>query len=203
MERWADGWREPSTTRPLTKRGAMRSNARCVAAACLALSVSACEGWGPHETVSSPSGDPTLRASIVAPMTSVALTPGLVEPVRSFQCSSGMDFTGPVDIVMIAGQEVDLHSVTISLVDNSGQRSFGALSQPQSNSFSEKDIESAFGTTHLPGGTTRTLTFHTRLPCGVQIPDSVAAEIRFVEASGRRNSVLVTAPFASFVRVSG
>jgi hypothetical protein len=202
--RWMGGLIEQTKTprRPATRRLWVTIACR-VATAGMVVSLSACEGWGPHETVSSPSGDPTLRASIMAPATTVALTPGLSEAARAFQCSSGMDFTGPVDIVMAAGQDVDLHSVTITLVDNTGPRSFGGFSQPPSNTFDEKDLASAFGSTGIPAGTTRTLTFHTRLPCGSQVPDSVAADIRFLEASGRRNSVMVTAPFASFVRVSG
>jgi hypothetical protein len=197
------GWREPGTTRWLAKRRLWVMIARGVAATGMVASLSACEGWGPHETVASPSGDPTLRATIITPATTVELVPGLPEPARSFQCSVGMDFTGPVDIAMTAGQDVDLHSVTITLVDNTGQRSLGGLAQPFSNTFDEKDLGSVFGTTRLPAGTSRTLTFHTRLPCGSQVPDTVTADIRFLEASGRKNSVMVAAPFASFVRLSG
>jgi hypothetical protein len=172
-----------------------------LAAASFVLWVSACDSWDAEKSVTTPSDDPTLRASILAPVVPVNVTPDLVEPTRAFQCSSGLDFTGPVDIAMTAGQNVDLHDVTITLVSNN-QGSSNTFVQPPTNTFSDSDLAAAFGTTLIPGGTTKTLTFHTRLSCGLQAPESIAADIRFLEASGRRNSVTVSAPFASFVRVT-
>jgi hypothetical protein len=149
----------------------------------IVTAMSACEGWGPQDTVTSPSSDPALTAAISVPIIS---TNGEITAVQfiPFRCSNGMQFTGPLDIAMTAGQEVDLHEVTIRLAQ-------------AANTFDSDDLASAFGSTQIPGGTVRTLRFRTDLPCGGTAPEFVAAVIQFTEGSGRRNSITVTAPFGS------
>jgi hypothetical protein len=160
----------------------------------LAMALSACNEWGPHETVSSPSNDPSLTATIRAPLLqTIGDTNLLNQPM--FACSLDGQFTGPLDIAMTAGQDVDLNSVSIWLIDNV------LTSTSDVNLFSQNDLQQDFVTTEIPAGTIRTLRFHTRLRCGLRTPESVAAEIRFVEASGRKNSITVTTPFQSTVVV--
>src|SRR5262245_53133145 len=96
-----------------TRRRITRTMARGLAAISIVTVLSGCDTWGPHEMVTAPTGDPSLTAAIIAPMTNVDLTPGVVEPNRSFQCATGVDFTGPVDILMTAGLDVDLQRVAI------------------------------------------------------------------------------------------
>jgi hypothetical protein len=57
----------------------------------------------------------------------------------------------------------------------------------------------------IPARTIKTFRFHTRLRCGPRPPQTVAADIRFQEASGRKNTVTVSASFQSIlvVRSSG
>jgi hypothetical protein len=161
----------------------------------LATGLSACNEWGPHETVSSPSNDPSLTATIRAPLLqTVGDTSLLNQPM--FACSLDGQFTGPLDIAMTAGQNVDLNSVSIWLSDSNT-----LITTSDVNLFSQNDLQQDFVTTEIPAGTIRTLRFHTRLRCGVRPPQSVAAEIRFIEASGRKNSITVTTPFQSTVVV--
>src|SRR5262245_14199465 len=165
----------------------------------LAITLSACNEWGPHESVSSPSDDPALTASIRAPLLQTIgdnTTNNLLEQPM-FACSLDGQFTGPIDIVMTAGQNVDLHSVSIWLLDST----IFSISSTDVNTFSHEDLQEDFVTTEIPAGTLRTLRFHTRLRCGVRAPQSVAAEIRFTEASGRKNSVNVITPFQTTVVV--
>jgi hypothetical protein len=162
-----------------------------VAATLFALTLSACNEWGPHETVASPSNDPALTASIRPPLLQTIGDPNLVEDRPRFACSQGQRFTGPLDILMTAGHDVDLHQVAIRLVD-------GPLTLDV-NRFSHEDLTEGFGTTEIPSGTIRTLRFHTRLLCGLRRPQSVAADIQFREASGRKNSITVSVPFESLV----
>ena len=169
-----------NTVRRFTKRGGLQ---RIVGGLIIVTAMSACEGWGPQDTVTSPSSDPALTAAISVPIIS---TNGEITAVQfiPFRCSNGMQFTGPLDIAMTAGQEVDLHEVTIRLAQ-------------AANTFDSDDLASAFGSTQIPGGTVRTLRFRTDLPCGGTAPEFVAAVIQFTEGSGRRNSITVTAPFGS------
>jgi hypothetical protein len=162
--------------------------------------MSACEGWGPHDTVTSPSNDPALTATISAPIVS---TNGATTPevhFIPFRCSSGVQFTGPLDIAMTAGDNVDLHKVTIRLGNTSvfGQAS-GSVAVQTANTFDSDDLASAFGSTQIPGGTVRTFRFRTDLSCGLTAAEFVAADIQFKEVSGRRNSITVTAPFGSAI----
>jgi hypothetical protein len=163
-----------------------------VAAALLVMTLSACNEWGPHETVASPSNDPSLTATIRPPLLQTIGDQNLVDQ-PPFACSQGMQFTGPLDILMTAGHDVDLHQVAIRLVD-------GALTLDV-NTFSHEDLTEGFGTTEIPSGTIRTLRFHTRLRCGLRRPQSVAADIQFREASGRKNSITVSVPFDSIVLI--
>src|SRR5262245_19507 len=87
-----------------------------VAATLLAVTVSACNEWGPHETVASPSSDPSLTATIRPPLLQTIGDPNLVNQ-PTFACSQGMQFTGPLDISMTAGEDVDVNQVSIRLVD--------------------------------------------------------------------------------------
>jgi len=164
----------------------------------LAMSLSACNEWGPHESVASPSDDPALTATIRAPLlqTIVDNNNNAVEQPL-FACSLEGQFTGPIDIVMTAGQNIDLHSVSIWLLDNTTFSTFTS----DVNLFSHNDLQEDFVTTEIPAGTIRTLRFHTRLRCGLRAPQSVAAEIRFIEASGRKNSINVITPFQGAVIV--
>ena len=156
-----------------------------LATACVVMVLSACSEWGPHETVASPSDDPSLTASIRLPLLqTVGVDQNLVSPQPAFVCSRDNQFTGPVDVVMTAGQDVDVHQVTIRLVD-------GTFTT-DSNTFSHEDLEEGFGPTQIPAGTIRTFRFHTRLRCGLQAPQVVAADVRFLEASGRKNSTSVS-----------
>jgi hypothetical protein len=144
--------------------------------------------------VASPSDDPSLTASIRAPLIqTVGDTTNLIEQPM-FASSLDGQFTGPLDIAMTAGQNVDLNSVSIWLMD-------GVSVSPDVNTFSHEDLLEDFVTTGIPAGTIRTLRFHTSLRCGLRTPQSVAAEIRFVEASGRKNSITVTTPFQTTVIV--
>ena len=167
-----------------------------VATVFLAMALSACNEWGPHETVSSPSDDPSLTASIRAPLLQTIGDTNLIDQPM-FACSLDGQFTGPLDIAMTAGQDVDLNSVSIWLIDNVSISS----TTSDVNTFSHNDLQEDFVMTQIPAGTIRTLRFHTRLRCGLRTPQSVAAEIRFVEASGRKNSITVTMPFQSTVVV--
>jgi len=155
-----------------------------LAAACLVMMLSACNKWGPHETVASPSDDPSLTASIRVPLMQTIGDQSLVSPQPSLVCSQNNQFTGPVDVVMTAGQDVDVHQVTIRLVD-------GTFTT-DSNTFSHEDLEEDFAPTQIPAGTIKTFRFHTRLRCGLRVPQVVAADIRFIEASGRKNSTTVS-----------
>ena len=163
-------------------------------AICGVVLMSACENWGPHQTVSSPSEDPSLTATMGAP--TVGLDGGrAMTPVIPFECSRQLEFTGPIDIAMTAARDVDLNQVTLRLVDRTAVSS-------STNIFSHDDLTEDFGTTQISGGSVRTLRFHTRLPCGAAPPQSLAAEIRFLEFSGRRNTITVTAPFDVTVSVA-
>lgn len=163
-----------------------------MAAAGLMAALSACNEWGPHESVASPSDDPSLTASIRAPLLQTAGDQNLLDQ-PTFACSQDMQFTGPLDIAMTAGHDVDLHEVTIRLIDGTATSSV--------NTFSHDDLQSAFGSTQIPAGTIRILRFHTRLRCGLRVPQSIAADIQFLEASGRKNSLTVTTPFNQTVIV--
>ena len=159
--------------------------------------MSACEDWRPRTTVTSPSDDPALTASISVPM--VSPTGETTPAVRfiPFRCSSGVQFTGPLDIAMTAGHNVDLHKVTIRLGNTPllGQPS-GSVSVQGGDTFDDDDLRSAFGSTQIPGGTVRTFRFRTDLSCATAA-EFVAADIQFIEVSGRKNSITVTAPFGS------
>jgi len=73
----------------------------------------------------------------------------------------------------------------------------GEFAASSTNRFDEDDLAAANGSTKIPGGTARVLRFRTRLACGRQVPESVAADIRFEEFSGRKNSITVSALFVS------
>ena len=94
----------------------LRKSMTGVAAALLAMTLSACSEWGPHETVASPSDDPALAATIRPPLLQTIGTPNLVDQ-PTFACSQGLQFTGPLDLAITAGQDVDLNQVAIRLVD--------------------------------------------------------------------------------------
>ena len=162
----------------------------------IVTTVSACEGWGPHDTITSPLADPSLIASISVPI--ISTSGEATQSVRfiPFRCSSGVEFTGPLDITMTAGSDVELHEVRIRLAGTSFRETSGPSIQA-GNSFDSDDLASAFGTNQIRGGTVRTLRFRTDLPCGSTPAEFVAADIEFREVSGRRNSITVTAPFGS------
>jgi len=183
----------PSRPVESTEDGVMQR--RRLAAVCSVMLLAACENWGPHESVSSPSADPSLTATIGAPVVPLDGSGRTMTPVIPFECSRELQFTGPVDIAMTAAHDVDLNQVTLRLVDRSAIPS-------ATNVFSHTDLTEDFGSTQVPAGAVRTLRFHTRLPCGVAPPRSLAAEIRFLESSGRRNTITVTAPFDVTVNVS-
>jgi hypothetical protein len=166
-----------------------------VTALCV-MTLSACNEWGPHQTVASPSDDPSLTATIRAPLLQTIGDNNNVLEQPMFNCSLDGQFTGPLDIAMTAGQNVDLNSVLIWLNDSTI-----SVITPDVNTFSHDDLQEDFVTTEIPAGTIRTLRFHTRLRCGIRTPQSVGAEIRFVEASGRKNSISITTPFQPAVVV--
>jgi hypothetical protein len=184
-----------NTVRRFRKRGRLQKIAGGLV---MVTAVSACEGWGPHDSVTSPSNDPALMATISAP--TISTNGETTSSVRliPFRCSVGTQFTGPLDIVMTAGQNVDLHEVTIRLVGTSVSGQTSGILQ-STNSFDSDDLVSAFGSTQIPGGTVKTFRFRTDLSCGRQSAEFVAADIQFREVSGRRNSITVTAPFASAI----
>jgi hypothetical protein len=192
--RWVRTLREHlNTVRRFTKRGGLQKIAGGLV---IITAVSACENWGPHDSVTSPSNDPALVASISAPTISPNGETTASVRVIPFRCSIGTQFTGPLDIVMTAGQNVDLHEVTIRLV---GTSVTGRTSGPvqSMNDFDSDDLVSAFGSTQIPGGTVKTFRFRTDLSCGGTPAGFVTADIQFREVSGRRNSITVTAPFGS------
>jgi hypothetical protein len=159
------------------------------------MTLSACSDWGPHESVAAPSNDPSLTASIRAPLLQTLGDQDLFDQIdqTTFGCPSRNGrFTGPLDIVMTAGLDVDLHEVELRLLDETRM----LLDQ---NEFSDDELSKAFGTTVIPGGTIRTFRFHTDLWCGRGLPQFVVADIRFFEASGRKNSISVSTPFESVV----
>ena len=162
----------------------------------IVTAVSACDGWGPHDSVTSPLTDPSLIASISVPV--ISISGETTQSIRfiPFRCSSGTLFTGPLDITMTAGSDVVLHEVRIRL-GGTALREPSASSFQAANSFDTDDLASAFGTNQIPGGTVRTFRFRTDLSCGGTSAEFVAADIEFREASGRRNSITVTAPFGS------
>jgi hypothetical protein len=164
-----------------------------VLAAMLAITVSACSEWGPHESVAAPSNDPSLTASIRAPLLQTVGDQDLVDQTN-LACSRNGRFTGPLDVVMTAGQDVDLHEVDLRLLDES--RRF-----LDENEFDHDDLAKAFGTTVIPGGTFRTFRFHTDLWCGRGVPQVVVADIKFTETSGRKNTISVSTPFEAIVVV--
>lgn len=169
-----------------------------LAAVFLAVAVSACNEWGPHESVASPSNDPSLAATIRSPLLQTIGDQNTnALPEGQFACSQNNRFTGPLDISMTAGQNVDLHEVEIRLLDST----LPTALTTDVDDFSRDDLQSAFGTTQIPGGTVQTFRFHTDLRCGLRPPQAVAADIKFTEASGRKNSITVTAPFTSTVIV--
>jgi len=157
-----------------------------------AMMLAGCDNWGPFSSVASPSNDPSLTAAIRAPLLQT-LGEGDFEQMR-MACSSNGRFTGPLDIVMTAGQDVDLHEVDLRLLDEAQK----LLDQDE---FSDEDIARAFGTTVVPGGTVKTFRFHTDLACGRGRPQFVEADIKFTEASGRKNSITVSTPFESVIVV--
>jgi hypothetical protein len=157
-----------------------------------ATMLSACDSWGPHESVAAPSNDPSLAAAIRAPLIQT-LGDDEFEQIR-LACSRSGRFTGPLDIVMTAGQDVDLHEVDVRLLDE-------AQKFVDQDEFSHEDLAGAFGTTLIPGGTVRTFRFHTNLACGRGQPSFVEADIMFTEASGRRNTISVSTPFESVIVV--
>ena len=165
----------------------------------LVTAMSACESWEPHDMVTSPSDDPALTASISVPIVSTNTETKPVVNFIPFRCSSGVQFTGPLDIAMTAGHNVDLHKVTIRLGNTPlfGQPS-GSVAVQAGNTFDDDDLKSAFGSTQIPGGTVRTFRFRTDLSCATAA-EFVAADIQFMEVSGRKNSITVTAPFGSAI----
>lgn len=169
-----------------------------VAAGFLAIAVAACNEWGPHESVASPSSDPSLTATIRSPLLqTIGDQTSNTLPEGQFACSQNNQFTGPLDIAMTAGQNVNLNQVAIRLLDSTSP-----VALPTDvNTFDQDDLQQAFGTTEIPGGTVQTFRFHTNLRCGLRPPQAVAADIRFIEASGQKNSITVTAPFTSTVIV--
>jgi hypothetical protein len=177
----------------VTPEVAMRRTALGLA---IVTTLSACEGWGPHETITSPLADPSLIASISVPVLSTNGEATQSVPFIPFRCSSGAEFTGPLDIKMTAGSDVELHAVRIRLAGTSFGETSGSSIQP-GNSFDSDDLASVFGTNQIPGGTVRTFRFRTDLRCGTTAAEFVAADIEFREVSGRRNSITVTAPFGS------
>jgi hypothetical protein len=169
-----------------------------VAMVFLAVAVSACSPWGPHDSVASPSNDPSLTATIRAPLIQTVGDQNTnALPEGQFACSQNNQFTGPLDITMTAGQNVNLHEVDIRLLDSTLPNALPT----DVNSFSDDELREAFGTTEIPGGTVQTLRFHTNLRCGLRAPQAVAADIKFIEASGQKNSTTATAPFTSTVIV--
>jgi hypothetical protein len=169
-----------------------------VATVFLAAAVSACSEWGPHESVASPSNDPSLTATIRSPLLQTIGDQNTnALPEGQFACSQNNRFTGPIDVVMTAGQSVNLHEVDVRLLDSTLPTALAT----DVDSFDDNDLRTAFGTTEIPSGAVQTFRFHTDLRCGLRPPQAVAADIKFIEASGRKNSVTVTAPFTSTVIV--
>ncbi len=160
--------------------------------ALVAAMLSGCDTWGPHESVAAPSNDPSLTAAIRAPLLQTISDTDF--QATRMACSRTGRFTGPVDVVMTAGQDIDLHEVDLRLVD--GQQRF--LGQ---DSFDDDDLAEAFGTTVIPGGTVRTFRFHTNISCGQSQPQFVEADIKFTEASGRKNSISISTPFEAVLVV--
>ena len=162
----------------------------------IVTAVSACEGWGPVDTVTSPLTDPSLIASISVPI--ISKSGETTQSVRfiPFRCSSGTEFTGPLDITMTAGSDVELHEVRIRLTGTSLLEPSNSSIQA-GHSFDSDDLASAFGTNQIPAGTVRTFRFRTDLSCGDTRAEFVAADIEFREVSGQRNRITVTAPFGS------
>ena len=170
----------------------MRRPCMNVLVALVTMMFAACDNWGPIESVASPSNDPSLTAAIRAPLVQT-LGNDEFDQTR-MACSSNGRFTGPIDIVMTAGQDIDLHEVELRLLDEAQK----FLDQ---DVFSDSDLAAAFGTTVIQGGTVKTFRFHTDLACGRGRPKFVEADIKFTEASGRKNSITVSTPFESVVVV--
>jgi hypothetical protein len=185
---YLDAWRTDMARRWLT----------AVATVFLAAGVSACNRWGPHESVASPSNDPSLTATIRSPfLQTIGDQNTNALPEGQFACSQNNRFTGPIDIVMTTGQSVNLHEVDVTLLDST----LPSTLPTDIDSFNDDDLRQAFGSTEIPSGTVQTFRFHTDLRCGLRPPQAVGANIKFTEASGRRNSVIVTVPFISTVIV--
>jgi hypothetical protein len=162
----------------------------------IVTAVSACEGWGARDTVTSPLTDPSLIASISVPIISPSGETTQSVPFIPFRCSNGTEFTGPLDITMTAGADVELHEVRIRLTGTS-VREPSSSSIRAGHSFDSDELASAFGTNQIPGGTFRTFRFRTDLSCGDAPTQFVVADIEFREVSGERSRITVTAPFGS------
>ena len=188
---WLGGLRTTGNPERSPKRVSIRPIVCGLATAAIAINLTACDSWGPEQSVTAPSDDPGLLASISSPVPLVRDT-RVVGDLIPFVCSNDGRFTGPLDISLTAAHDVNLNQVTLRLV----HLGFAASS---TNRFDEEDLAEAFGSTEIRGGTVRTLRFRTRLPCGLQVPESVAADIRFVEFSGRQNTVTATALFVSHI----
>ena len=184
------GLRENVNSEASPKRMGIQTIVCPLAAAAIALTLTACDSWGPEQLVTAPSDDPALIASISSPVPLVRDT-RIVGDLIPFACSNDGRFTGPLDITMTAAHDVDLDEVALRLVR------LGETTASSTNRFSDEDLAGAFGTTQIPGGTARTFRFRTRLPCGRQVPESVAADIRFEDFSGHKNSITVSALFVS------
>jgi hypothetical protein len=149
--------------------------------------------------VTAPSEDP-LTAWITAPRVNGTDT-NVLAHVIPFRCSADLQFTGPLDVTMTASEDVKLHDVVFRLVNESEtgtpveSASTAAPGSEWTNTFDEDDIRSAFGSIQIPGGTAKTYRFRTNLTCPRSVPEAVAASIRFVEFSGKKNTITVTAPF--------
>ena len=90
----------------------------------------------------------------------------------------------PVDLVITAADTVNMNRVTIHLLDGTN---VGPLF-----TFPITDLTSQFGTTVVPGGSTRTFPFRPVFICGARRPVAVAADITFVIGGGRTHRITVT-----------
>jgi hypothetical protein len=139
--------------------------------------------------VTSPSDDPALIASIKSPAPAVGDT-RIVGDLIPFVCSSDGQFTGPLDITMTAAHDVDLDEVALRLVR------LGRLLRHRRTGSRTRTSPERSERPRSPGNG-QDLQIPYATPCGRQVPESVAADIRFEDFSGHKNSITVSALFVS------
>jgi len=154
-----------------------RSSAIASGSIVAALTLSACSGG----VIVAPTGAST--AAVVS--ASIGVTAAPAAPFVNHGCAVGQEAALSFDIVVMTTKTADLESVTIRLINGT------ELGGPMIT-FPKAPLTTQFGTTRIVAGTSRTFTLSPRFVCGPDRPQSVAADLVVVEASGAVHSVTVS-----------